>query len=74
MEKFGTQLFGGYVVHGALVGQQEGHPAGKKHGGCGCGGIVSLDGVAPTRTAGASASIITSGSTKIQKNDGVQQY
>ena len=43
-------------------------------GGCGCGGIVSLDGVAPTRIASASASIITSGSTKIQKNDGVQQY
>ena len=28
-------------------------------GGCGCGGIVSPDGVAPTRTADASASIIT---------------
>jgi len=30
----------------------------------GCGGIVRPDGVAPTRTAGASASIITPGSTK----------
>ena len=40
------------------------------HGeGCGRGGVVSPDGVAPTRTAGASASIITPGSTKIQQND-----
>ena len=31
-------------------------------GGCGFGGVVSPDGVAPTRPAGASASIITPGS------------
>jgi len=31
----------------------------KNMGGCGCGGVISPDGVAPTRTAGASASIIT---------------
>ena len=56
-----------------FVGRQEGHPACKKHGGYGCGGVVSPDGVASTRTAGASASIITPGSTKIQKNDGVHK-
>jgi len=42
-------------------------------GGCGCGGVISPDGVASTRTAHASASIITPGSTKIQKNDGVHK-
>jgi len=47
-----------------LVGQQEGHPACKKHGGLWVWGVVSPDGVVPTRTAGASASIISPGSTK----------
>jgi len=45
-----------------LVGRQEGHPACKKHGELWVWGVVSPDGVAPTRTAGAS--IITPGSTK----------
>jgi len=36
-------------------------------GGYGCGGVVNPDGVASTRTAGASASIITPGSTKNPK-------
>jgi len=51
-----------------LVGRQEGHPACKKtFEGCGGGGTVGPVGVAPTRTVGASASIIFPCSIKIQK-------
>ena len=46
----------------------------KTWGGYRGGVVVSSVGVAPTWTVGASASIITPGSTKIQKNDGVEQY
>jgi len=52
-----------------IVGRQEGYPACKKTFG-GCGGAVSPAGVAPTRTVGASASIIFPCSIKIQKTGG----
>jgi len=42
----------------------------KNLGGCGSGGAVSPVGVAPTRTVGASASIIFPCSIKIQKTGG----
>jgi len=51
-----------------LVGWQEGHPACKKWRGCGGGGAVSSVGVAPTRTVGASASIILPSAIKIQRS------
>jgi len=51
-----------------LVGRQEGHPACKKPwGGCPGGGAISPVSVVPTRTVGASASIIFPCSIEIQK-------
>jgi len=43
-------------------------------GGCGCGVVVSPDGVAPTRTAGASAFIITPGSIKKSRRMRMMAY
>jgi len=40
-----------------LVGQQEGHPACKKMGGWWRWALLSLDGVAPIRMVGVSASV-----------------
>jgi len=57
-----------------LVGRQEGHPACKKPwGGCGGGGAISPVGVAPTRTVGASASIIFPCSITIKKTGGGEE-
>jgi len=51
-----------------LVGWQEGHPACKNPWrGCGGGGAINPVGVVPTRTVGASASIILPCSVKIQR-------
>jgi len=40
-----------------LVGRQEGHPAGKKYGGCWRWALVSPDGVVPSQMVGVSASV-----------------
>jgi len=63
-------IFVVYCALTLLVGRQEGHPACKNLGGCVGGGAISLVGVAPTRTVGASASIIFPCSIKIQKTGG----
>ena len=55
------------------LGDRKGIRPVKTWGGCGGGIAVSSIGVAPTWTVGASASIFFLCSTKIQKNDGVQQ-
>jgi len=50
-----------------LVGQREGHPACKKHGGCWRWALVSLDGVAPTWIFGVSAFVYLPLHHKVQK-------
>jgi len=59
-----------FIALTLLVGLQEGHPACKKPWGSWGGGAVSPIGVAPTRTDGASASIIFPCSIKIQETGG----
>jgi len=51
------------------LGGRKGIRPAKNLGGCGGGGAVSPVGVAPTRTVGASASIIFPCSIKIQKQE-----
>ena len=50
-----------------LVGRQEGHPACKKMGGWWRWALLSLDGVAPSRMVGVSASVNLPVHHKVQK-------
>jgi len=50
-----------------MYGRQEGHPACKKYGDGRGGALVSLDGVAPSRMVGVSASVNLTLHHKVQK-------